>query len=174
MIEGPIVCNTGPLIALTMVGHLDLLARLYRRVLIPEAVFREIVGSGVERIGSTEVASADWLEHVSGDLPVEPLLAKELGPGESEVIAAAHHLGARLVLIDERRARRIAEQAYGLRVKGSAGILVAAKRAGIIPAVHPLLERMRTLGYHLSQRLIDRALVEAGEEQPVVRPYPPL
>ena len=163
MVEGPIVCNTGPLIALTMVGHLDLLAKLYRRVLVPEAVFREINVPGAERIGSAEVASAAWLEHVRGDLPVEPLLAKELGPGESEVIAAAHHLGARLVLIDERRARRIAEQAYGLRVKGSAGILVAAKRAGIIQAIHPLLEHMRARGYHLSQRLIDRALLEAGE-----------
>ena len=164
MPEGPIVCNAGPLIALAMVGHLDLLAKLYRRVLVPEAVFREVTGSGVGRIGAAEVASASWLEHVSGDLSVEPLLAKELGPGESEVIAAAHHLGARLVLIDERRARLIAEQAYGLRVKGSAGILVAAKRAGLISAVHPLLERMRAQGYHLSQRLIDRAVLEAGEE----------
>jgi predicted nucleic acid-binding protein len=165
MPEGPIVCNTGPLIALAMVGHLDLLAKLYHRVFVPEAVLREATGSGTGRIGAAEVASAAWLERVSGDLAVEPLLAKELGPGESEVIAAAHHLGARLVLIDERRARRIAEQAYGLRVKGSAGILVAAKRAGFIPAVRPLLERMRTQGYHLSQRLIDRAVAESREEE---------
>jgi predicted nucleic acid-binding protein len=165
MAEGPIVCNTGPLIALSMAGHLDLLARLYHRVFVPEAVLREVVGAGTGRIGAAEVASAGWLERVSGELPVEPLLAKELGPGESAVIAAAHHLGARLVLIDERRARRIAEQAYGLRVKGSAGILVAAKRAGLIPAVQPLLERMRAQGYYLSQRLIDRTLVEAGEGQ---------
>ncbi|HEY4591712.1 MAG TPA: DUF3368 domain-containing protein, partial [Thermoanaerobaculia bacterium] len=61
------------------------------------------------------------------------------------------------------RARRIAEQAYGLRVKGSAGILVAAKQAGLLPAVQPLLEGMRAQGYRLSQRLIDRAVLEAGE-----------
>ena len=163
MDEGPIVCNTGPLIALAMVGHLEVLSKLYRRVLIPEAVFREAVSVAPERIGAAEIESAPWLERVSGDLPLEPLLVQELGPGESEVIAAAHHLRARLVLIDERRARRIAEQAYGLRVKGSAGILVLAKQAGLIPSVQPLLERMRAQGYRLSQRLIDRALLESGE-----------
>jgi predicted nucleic acid-binding protein len=165
MDEGPIVCNTGPLIALAMVGHLDVLAKLYRRVLIPEAVLREAVSAGSGRIGAAEVESASWLERVSGDLPLEPLLIQELGPGESEVIAAAHQLRARLVLIDERRARRIAEQAYGLRVKGSAGILVAAKKAGLIPVIQPLLESMRAQGYRLSQRLIDRALLEAGERR---------
>jgi predicted nucleic acid-binding protein len=113
MDEGPIVCNTGPLIALAMVGHLEILAKLYRRVLIPEAVLREAVGSGAGRVGAAEVKAAGWLERISGDLPVEPLLMQELGPGESEVIAAAHQLRARLVLIDERRARRIAEQAMG-------------------------------------------------------------
>jgi uncharacterized protein len=140
MAEGPIVCNTGPLIALAMVGHLDLLPRLYRRILVPEAVIREAVGSG-GRTGADEIAAAGWVERVAESLPLEPLLTKELGLGESAVIAAAHHLRARLVLIDERRARRIAEHAYGLRVKGSAGVLVAAKKAGLIPALRPLLAR---------------------------------
>ncbi|HVT18236.1 MAG TPA: DUF3368 domain-containing protein [Thermoanaerobaculia bacterium] len=45
-------------------------------------------------------------------------------------------------MIDERRARRIAAQVYGLAVKGTAGILVEAKRAGIVSKVRPLLEDM--------------------------------
>ena len=65
--------------------------------------------------------------------------------------------------MDELRARRIAERAYGLRVKGSAGVLVAAKRAGLIRAVRPLLESMVEQGYFLSHRLIERASNEAGE-----------
>jgi predicted nucleic acid-binding protein len=163
MAEGPIVCNAGPLIALAMVGHLDLLRELYRRVLVPEAVLQEVTGAGTGRIGAAEVASAVWLEKIPIGSPLEPLLAKELGPGEAAVIASAHRLHAKLVLIDERRARRIAEQAYGLRVKGSAGILVSAKRAGLVPAVRPLLEGMCAQGYHLSRRLIERAAEEAGE-----------
>lgn len=163
MAEGPIVCNAGPLIALAMVGHLDLLPKLYQRILVPGAVLQEVAGAGAGRIGASEIAAAAWLERLPIEPPVEPLLAKELGPGEAEVITAAYRCQARLVLIDERRARRIAEQAYGLRVKGSAGILVSAKRAGMLAAVRPLLERMCGQGYYLSQRLIDRAAEEAGE-----------
>jgi predicted nucleic acid-binding protein len=161
MPEGPIVCNTGPLIALSMVGQLGLLERLYEHVITPESVFQEVLAGGT-RVGVAELLAASWLERVS-DPSVEPLLAKELGRGEAAVIATAHRFQARLVLIDERRGRRIAEQAYGLRVKGSAGILVAAKQAGLIPAVSPLLEEMVQAGYFLSWRLIERATLEAGE-----------
>jgi predicted nucleic acid-binding protein len=130
---------------------------------VPEAVLGEVVGSGWERKGAREVATAPWLEKIRADIPLDPLLAAELGPGEAEVIAAGYHLNARFVLLDERRARRIAEQAYHLRVKGSAGILVAAKRAGLVPRVRPLLEAMIDHGYFLSGRLLERALREAGE-----------
>lgn len=146
-----------------MVGCLDLLQELYGRVVVPDAVFREVVSSGAGRAGAPQVASASWLERIQNTAPLDPLLAKELGPGEAEVIAIAYRLNARLTLLDERRARRIAEQAYGLRVKGSAGILVAAKREGLIQRVKPLLESMAVQGYFLSQRLIVRACQEAGE-----------
>ena len=163
MIEGPIVCNAGPLIALSIVGQLGLLEKLYSRVLVPDAVFQEIVGAGAGRIGAAEVAAASWLEKIAAVSSPEPLLAMELGPGEAAVIVAAHRLQSGLVLIDERRARRVAEQAYRLRVKGSAGILVSAKRAGLLAKVRPLLETIAREGYFLSAKLIDRATQEAGE-----------
>jgi predicted nucleic acid-binding protein len=163
MDDGPIVCNAGPLIALSMVECLELLAKLYRHVLVPEAVIHEVTGSGAGRIGSEQIKSASWIEVVRLEVPPEPLLAGELGLGEAEVIASAQRLGASLALLDERRARRIAEQAYHLRVKGSAGILVAAKQAGLIPAVRPLLSAMSEQGYFLSQRLIEAAARKAGE-----------
>ncbi len=163
MPEGLVVSNTGPLVALAMIGHLDLLPRLYGRVLIPRAVFNEATVAGAGRIGAAEIEAADWLDRIPAEIPPEPLLAKELGPGEAEVISAAYRMKARLVLIDERRARRIAEQAYGLRVKGSAGVLVSAKQKGLIPAVSPLLKSLNERGYYLSRRLIERASEEAGE-----------
>lgn len=162
MPDGPIVCNSGPLIALSMVGQLDLLKKLYRRIIIPEAVFREVVSAGSGRIGASEIADADWLE--LSDLAVpEPLLALELGPGEAAVLATGYQMRAQLVLIDERRARRIAEQAYGLRVKGSAGVLVSAKRTGLIQSVLPYLNLMVEQGYYLSRGILERAAAEAGE-----------
>lgn len=163
MTEGPIVCNAGPLIALSIVNQLGLLEKLYRRVVVPDAVVREVVGAGVGRIGAAELDAASWIEMIVTGASPEPLLATELGPGEAAVIATAQRFQARLVLIDERRARRVAEQVYGLRVKGSAGILVAAKRAGLITQVRPFLESMSREGYFLSSRLIERAAQEAGD-----------
>jgi predicted nucleic acid-binding protein len=162
MPDGPIVCNAGPLIALSMVGQLDLLRKLYRRVIVPEAVVREVVSGGLGRIGASQIADAEWLERSDLAIP-EPLLALELGPGEAAVLATGYRLQAQLVLIDERRARRIAEQAYGLRVKGSAGILISAKRAGLVSVVVPHLNQMVRQGYFLSRRLLERAAAEAGE-----------
>src|SRR5262249_9227617 len=149
--------------ALSSVGELGLLEKLYSRVLVPQAVLQEVVGAGAGRIGAAEVAAASWLEKIAAMPAPEPLLAMELGPGEAAVIATARSLRAGLVLIDERRARRVAEQAYRLRVKGSAGILVSAKRAGLLAKVRPLLEAISRKGYFLSAQVIDRATQEAGE-----------
>ena len=163
MSRDAIICNTGPLIALSMVDCLDLLKGLYQSVFIPEAVVHEVVESGAGRMGAKEIAAKVWLKQVQLDSPPDPLLAKELGSGEAAVISMAFQMDAALVLIDERRARRIAEHAYGLRVKGSAGILVAAKRKGLVTSVRPLLEAMSEQGYFLSTRPIHRACREAGE-----------
>jgi predicted nucleic acid-binding protein len=161
--EGPVVCNAGPLIALASVAQLDLLPSLYRRLIVPETVRAEIVQSGAGRAGTIEIGSADWLEVMSWQGRADPLLDAELGAGESAVVSIAVEIRAQLVLIDERRARRIAAQVYGLAVKGTAGILVEAERAGIVSKVRPLLEEMARRGYYLSRRLIDSACREVGE-----------
>ena len=163
MTEGPVVCNAGPLIALACVAQLPLLRALYPRVLVPEPVIEEIVRSGAGRAGAIEIGSASWLEVVSSPAEPDTLLAAELGIGESAVIRVAARLRAPLVLIDERRARRIATQVYGLKVRGSAGVLVEAKRAGLVPTIRPLLEAMVQRGYFLSSRLVEIACYAAGE-----------
>jgi predicted nucleic acid-binding protein len=161
--EGPIVCDAGPLIALASVARLELLSSLFARVLVPESVLAEIVQSGAGRAGAIEISSASWLEVVPAPRERDPLLTADLGAGESAVLSTAVRLGAPLVLIDERRARRIATQVYGLAVKGTAGILVDAKRSGLVPTIRPLLAEMVQRGYFLSARLIEYACQEAGE-----------
>jgi len=132
-------------------------------VVAPHAVLEEITAGERLRRGAEEISKAEWLVVQEGVEP-EPLLASELGPGEAAVIATAHRMRDCSVLLDDRRARGVALRAYGLRVKGSAGLLVAAKRSGFIPEVRPLLEHLVRNGYFLSRRLIDRATAEAGEE----------
>jgi predicted nucleic acid-binding protein len=160
---GPVVVNSGPLIALSGVGHLDLLRQLHGSILVPRAVFREVSVLGEGRPGAVELVSAPWIQSVDVEPPPEGLLAEELGEGEAEVITLGVRVHADLILIDDRKARRIAEIAYGLRVRGTAGTLVVARRRGLLPAVRPVLEAMRTRGYYLSSRLLERACREVGE-----------
>jgi uncharacterized protein len=157
-----VVCNSGPLIGLAGIGQLELLAKLYSRVLIPEAVRLEISGS--QRFAhQAAVLSPAWLEvrRVAGGL--NPLLQSELGAGEAEVIALAQEVQPERVLIDERKGRRIAAMVYGLKVTGTGGILLAAKRVGLVPAVRPLLEGMKQNGYFLADRLVAAICHAAGE-----------
>jgi uncharacterized protein len=84
--------------------------------------------------------------------------------GEREAIVLAHELHAQL-FIDEQRGREIAT-AQGLEVVGILRILVDAKQRGLIPAVRPLVEALRTIGYWMDEeRVIRPFLEEMGEAQ---------
>jgi predicted nucleic acid-binding protein len=161
--SGVVVTNAGPLIALATVRQLALLGQMYGSVLVPEAVFQEVTAQGQHRPGAVELASAPWAIRSTLLAPPDPFLAGNLGKGEAETITLAVQRGARWVLMDDRRARRIAELAYRLQVKGVAGILVAAKRKGLISNVATLLAEMQTAGYYVSHAVVERALQEAGE-----------
>jgi hypothetical protein len=151
------------LIALFLIDQLEVLPHLYSRVLAPRAVLEKVTAGGSSRPSADQIPQLEWSEVVEGVRP-DPLLAAELGPGEAAVITTATQGSAGVVLLDDRRARRIASRAYGLRVRGSAGILVAAKRAGLVDKVRPLLEHLIREGYYLSPRLVGRATAEAGED----------
>jgi len=119
MDSSPIVCNAGPLIALAIVDRLEVLPTFYNNILVPEAVWREVVDSGFGRVGAAELKAAPWIELIPS-IPVDSFLEADLGRGESQVIAVGRAREAALALIDELLARRVASQVYGLRVKGSA------------------------------------------------------
>jgi predicted nucleic acid-binding protein len=112
MPEDPVVCDTGPLIALSLIDQLRLLQGLYSRVVVPRPVLDEVRAGGSERLGAEAILAIDWFETTSDATP-DPLLAAELGSGEAAAIAIAYAIGAQL-LLDDRKARRIAMGAYKL------------------------------------------------------------
>ncbi|MBN1850808.1 MAG: DUF3368 domain-containing protein [Deltaproteobacteria bacterium] len=71
--------------------------------------------------------------------------------------------GVDLVLIDERKARKVARKIYGIRVVGSARILVEAKHRGLVSNVRGPLEEMRSAGYWIHQDIMKIALQQAKE-----------
>jgi uncharacterized protein len=157
-----IVADASPLIMLARSGLIDVLRVLAGQVIVPEAVWNECV-SGGSRPGAAAIRSARQAGHihVRADVALnDPLPA--LGQGEVSAIALAKELGCPL-LMDERLGRRVASL-HGVRVIGSAAILIAAKERGLIPAVMPVLMDWRAAGYFLSEALYLAVLQRAGED----------
>jgi len=158
-----LVINTGPIISLVAaMGNLTLLDQLYERVVVPHEVARELTVDSAGRFAAREFLEASWLEKRTERIDVRPLLSSILDPGEAAVIATAEQHGIKAVCIDESAGRRVARMA-GLRVTGSLGVLLRAKREGRPLLLRDCIQRMRTHGIHLADGLVEGALRQAGE-----------
>jgi predicted nucleic acid-binding protein len=156
-----LVVNSGPLISLARIGQLQLLPTLFGEVLSPRAVFNEVT-QDLLLPGAEEIAKAEWLRVVDAlDRDAVERLAVSLDAGESEVLVVARELEA-TAAIDERRGRNLAAS-LGIPQTGTVGILLIAKKQGLIPAITPLLDELGAKGVRLSSRLYEEARRLAGE-----------
>ena len=160
-----IVADTGPLIAFARLGQLDLLHQVVESLVIPDAVYAELVGRGHDRPGAAEVEHGGWMHRRAvTDRDAVANLPRVLHAGEREAIVLAQEINAQL-LIDEQRGRDIA-LARGCAVIGILRIFAEAKYRGLIPAVRPLVEALLAIGYWIDEeRVIRPFLQEMGEEQ---------
>lgn len=159
-----VVSNTSPIMNLSIAGHHDLLRQMYEKVLIPEAVRDELSVSGSEQSWGTELQKTTWLEirSVSNRALVNSLLS-EVDSGEAEAIALAAEVEADLLLMDERRGRKLAAR-LGVKTIGLLGALIEAKRKGLVTEVKPVLDQMiAKAGFWVSRQLYSRVMQEAGE-----------
>ncbi len=154
------VVNASPLIVLDRLGQLDLFVRLGHKLIVPGGVLAEI-SRGPRPISADRLAS---FLTVAVDV-IDPIVAAwDLGRGESEVLTCAASEHADVAVLDDRSARRCAA-ALGLATHGTLHILLQAKRAGLLPAVAPMIDRARAEGLFLSDSLVARALLLAGERR---------
>lgn len=156
-----VISDTSAIKNLAAIQHFPLLPQLYRQVIIPEAVYRELADIDPPVPETLEAQSAEWLQvKTVTNLNVVEQLRNEgrLDPGASEAIALSLELKADLLLIDERRGRAEADR-LGLRITGLLGILVEAKRRSLIAAVKPLIDSMiATSEFRVSPALYNQIL----------------
>jgi predicted nucleic acid-binding protein len=125
-----LVVDASVLITLARVGRLQLLRDLAHEVVVPYAVYDEVVGQGVGRPGQTEVAQASWISrrHIR-DRTAVARFETEVARGESEAIVLAREIIADFVILDDARARQLAEL-EGIRVLGFSVYWCAQKNGG--------------------------------------------
>ena len=161
---GETVCNATPLIALARIGRLDLLRLAFEQVVIPEAVYEEVVVKGSGRLGAAEVQRANWIQvRTVQDRQRLEELGRFLGKGETEAIILAREISAPLVLLDDHRARLLAQQ-EGLSAVGTLGVLKHLKERRDLDAVHPIFDDLRTAGFSMGEEY-DVILRQVGERE---------
>jgi uncharacterized protein len=157
-----VICNTSPLQYLHQAGCLHLLPTLAGTVIIPPAVVDELTAGQRAGIDLPEVSRLNWLDiRPPASIAALPLIT-DLGPGESQVLALALEVPGAVVILDDLLARRVAE-IMRIQLTGTLGILLAAKRAGVIKVIAPFLDKLQVLRFRISPVTRRIILKLAGE-----------
>jgi hypothetical protein len=162
-----IVSDTSPLSGLAIAGHLSLLQQLYGHVIVPVGVADELERGGQDDPRITAILKLNWVEvRQPQDIALVATLqaSYNLDRGESEAMVLALELKADELLIDERLGRREASR-LGLSITGLLGILLVAKRRGLVGTIRPLMDSLISeAGFRVSRQLYTEVLAVAGEE----------
>ncbi len=147
-----IISDTSCFIILSNIGELNLLQKVYGQIITTVEIATEF-GEQLP----------DWVSiHQVTDKFRQQLLEMQIDKGESSAIALALETPNCTIILDDYKARKIAEQ-LGLHFTGTIGVIVKAKLNGVIPSIKPLLSKIRSTDFRLSSELELLALKEAGE-----------
>ena len=140
-----VIVDTSVIIALEKLNLLEILCKIYKKVILPEAVVKEFGNIGIGCYAAQKVESK-LIKVLTQDL--------NLGQGEAEVIALAYESKGK-VLIDDLKARKIAED-FGLSVSGTIGLLLKAEKTGLITSALEKAKELKRLGFYVSDELMDK------------------
>jgi predicted nucleic acid-binding protein len=158
-----VVSDSTPLHYLVLVGHDTILQKLYREIFVPPAVLQELSHpSAPPAISAWAKSPPPWLT-VRGPQSV-PEGFNDLDLGERQALALAREIHADLVLLDDKVARRRAEQ-ESLKVKGTLGVVADAAKAGLLN-FRETVELLRRTSMHMDPKLVQRVVEEYEKDFP--------
>ena len=154
-----IISDTGPLVVLFKTDLLFLLKEIYLEVHVPETVKRELTRKPE---GIILFENNPWIKvKKAADKESIRILSLILDAGEAEAIVLALETDS-MILIDERKGRSYARN-LNLRVRGTLGLFLEAKKKGIVKSVTECIDKLKRAGYYLDDELIDALLLKSGE-----------
>ena len=157
-----VVVNASPLIVLFKSGLAHLLPQLFADMLVPAAVWEEVLAGGETDAAAVGLPAAGWAARVEVAAIAPNVAVWNLGQGESEVLTLALSLPNCRAMVDDRAARRCA-RTLGIPIMGTGAALVLAKRRGLIDAVAPALDLLRNAGLWVSEEVAALLRQQAGE-----------
>lgn len=157
-----VICNTSPLQYLHQIRQLELLPKLVSRVVVPTAVAKELAEGRRRGLDLPVPETLPWVDLCAPASEQVIRLVADLGPGETGVLLLALERTDPVVILDDALARRHAE-ILRIPMTGTLGILLDAKRSGLVPALIPLIDDLQRLGFRLSERTRNAVLRMAGE-----------
>lgn len=144
-----VIADTSCLIALDKITHLHILQHLFTTINITSQVYEEYGQVLPNWFVIHEVVSLDFLDQM-------------LDPGEASAITLALSFDDPLVIIDEKRGRKVAQTLH-LSIAGTLKVLLLAKQKGIVTAIKPLIQLLESNSFRFNKAIIAELLVLAGE-----------
>jgi uncharacterized protein len=160
-----IVSNTSPLSSLAKIDKLILLKQIYDTIIIPQAVYQELMDIRAGKKINETIKNARWIKTQSvTNLQLVNHLESKLDQGEAAAITLALELNADQLLMDEKLGR-IEATRLKLTLTGVLGILLIAKKRGLISNVQSVIDELisQTV-FRVGNQLYYRILREANED----------
>jgi len=157
-----VVVNASPLICFYKSGLLDLLPALFTEIVVPDKVYNEIIAKGVVDISSISLFTNKKFRQVDEVIMPLSILSWDLGVGENSVLSFAIKNPECWAIIDDKEAWRCAKS-LGCQFTGTVGVIVLAKRRGLIKSIRPSIMKLKNAGLWLSESFIDEVCKANGE-----------
>jgi hypothetical protein len=158
-----LVSDTSLLLYLGRIDRIQLLPMLYEPIYVPEPVLWELDTGRLLRSNTVDPREIGWVNIVAvSQTDLDLLPANRLGYGEKEVIAYGKANENCVVGLDDRQARLFAGE-LGIQIVGLIGLLIKAKRRGLVRVVEPLLGAAQASGFYISDQLYQVVIELAGE-----------
>ena len=153
-----VISNSSPVIHLAKINKLNLLEKLYTKVIVPEKVYLECTETTQYHQEIQLISNSTWMTtlHIK-DIRLFNLLYTEIDAGEAESLVLALEKDADLVLLDDMEAR-IKARSLGLNVTGTLGVLLKANNQGLITSLYEEINKLEQTGFWISSDLKDKVL----------------
>jgi predicted nucleic acid-binding protein len=157
-----IIADSSPLIVLLKSDLENILTELFDEILIPEAVWQEVLSGADDDVAKLKLPLLTWTKRISPTVTNEEIKSYNLGKGETEALSLALEIPKTGVILDDFAARKCARD-LKIPFIGTGGLLISAKRKKLILSVSEALEKVQSEGLWLSESIIEMLKQKAGE-----------